>query len=169
MIPLAQVFALEFTAPIWVILLSPLLLAEKLTPQRLGAAALGFAGILIVTRPGVAALNVGVLAGAGAAVCFAIRHQVEKLGLSIGDEPHWHEAQFVPQIDRYSGETSQVGQWKGRQRFGSVTIFPDGKIFAEYQVLQPQPQDPSNFVESVQVWGTLDALKGDAVLIPFIL
>lgn len=71
MIPLAQVFALEFTSPIWVILLSPLLLAERLTAQRLGAAALGFVGILIVTRPGMASLNLGVAAGAGAAVCFA--------------------------------------------------------------------------------------------------
>jgi drug/metabolite transporter (DMT)-like permease len=71
MIPLAQVFALEFTSPIWVILLSPLLLAERLTAQRLVAAALGFLGILIVTRPGLASLNLGVAAAAGAAVCFA--------------------------------------------------------------------------------------------------
>lgn len=71
MIPLAQVFALEFTSPIWVILLSPLFLAERLTGQRLGAASLGFLGILIVTRPGMASLNLGVLAAAGAAVCFA--------------------------------------------------------------------------------------------------
>ena len=71
LIPLAQVFALEFTAPLWIILLSPIFLAERLTAQRLGAAALGFAGILIVTRPGAGSLNLGVLAAAGAAVCFA--------------------------------------------------------------------------------------------------
>lgn len=71
MIPLAQVFALEFTSPIWVILLSPLFLGEKLTPLRLLAAALGFIGILIVARPDMAALSPGVLAAAGAAVCFA--------------------------------------------------------------------------------------------------
>ncbi|MDP4033544.1 MAG: DMT family transporter, partial [Pseudorhodobacter sp.] len=47
MIPLAQVFALEFTSPIWVILLSPLFLGERITPARALAAALGFAGILI--------------------------------------------------------------------------------------------------------------------------
>lgn len=71
MIPLAQVFALEFTSPIWVILLSPLFLGERLTAQRLGAAGLGFIGILIVTRPGMGTLNLGILAAAGAAVCFA--------------------------------------------------------------------------------------------------
>lgn len=71
MIPLAQVFAIEFTAPLWVILLSPIFLAERLTPLRLGAAALGFLGILIVAHPGTQSLNLGVLAAAGAAVAFA--------------------------------------------------------------------------------------------------
>ncbi|MES2667284.1 MAG: DMT family transporter [Pseudomonadota bacterium] len=71
MIPLAQVFALEFTSPIWVILLSPLVLGERLTRMRLISAGLGFAGILIVARPDFAALNPGVLAAAGSAVFFA--------------------------------------------------------------------------------------------------
>ena len=71
MIPLAQVFALEFTSPIWVILLSPLVLGERLTRPRLIAAGLGFIGILIVARPDFAALDAGVLAAAGSAVCFA--------------------------------------------------------------------------------------------------
>src|SRR6056297_943417 len=33
-IPLAQVFALEFTSPLWVVVLSPLLLGERLTRVR---------------------------------------------------------------------------------------------------------------------------------------
>lgn len=71
MIPLAQVFALEFTSPIWVILLSPLVLGERLTRPRLIAAALGFVGILIVARPDFSAIDPGVLAAAGSALCFA--------------------------------------------------------------------------------------------------
>ena len=47
-IPLAQVFALEFTSPIWVIDLSPLILGERLTVVRALAAIMGFVGILIV-------------------------------------------------------------------------------------------------------------------------
>jgi len=70
-IPLAQVFALEFTQPIWVILLSPLMLGERLTPTRILAALIGFAGVLIVTRPGTAPLSPGLLAAAGSAVFFA--------------------------------------------------------------------------------------------------
>ncbi len=71
-IPLAQVFALEFTQPIWVILLSPLLLHERLTALRLTAALIGFAGILIVARPGAATLSPGVIAAAASAIFFAL-------------------------------------------------------------------------------------------------
>jgi drug/metabolite transporter (DMT)-like permease len=70
-IPLAQVFALEFTAPLWVILLSPLVLGERLTRARLAAAALGFAGVLLVARPDFGQIQPGVLAAAGCALFFA--------------------------------------------------------------------------------------------------
>ncbi|XDB00259.1 DMT family transporter [Sulfitobacter sp. LCG007] len=71
-IPLAQVFAMEFTSPIWVIVLSPLILGERLTGTRALAALMGFAGILIVARPGMASLNTGVAAAAACAVFFAM-------------------------------------------------------------------------------------------------
>ena len=70
-IPLAQVFALEFTSPIWVILLSPLVLGERLTRMKLLAAAFGFTGVLIVAHPDFSDPNLGVLAAAGSAVFFA--------------------------------------------------------------------------------------------------
>jgi len=70
-IPLAQVFALEFTAPLWVTLLAPLLVGERMTPTRALAAALGFAGILIVARPDPANLQPGALAALGAAIGFS--------------------------------------------------------------------------------------------------
>lgn len=71
-IPLAQVFALEFTSPLWVVLLSPLLLGERLTAVRGVAAALGFLGILVVARPAPDTINLGILAAAGSAVFFAL-------------------------------------------------------------------------------------------------
>lgn len=79
MIPLAQVFALEFTSPIWVIILSPLFLGEQITRTRLLAAALGFLGILIVARPDFNAVNLGVLAAAGSALCFALTNITTKV------------------------------------------------------------------------------------------
>lgn len=70
-IPLAQVFALEFTSPIWVLLLSPLILQERLSLNRVLAALIGFIGILIVTRPEAENLSFGQLAAALAAIGFA--------------------------------------------------------------------------------------------------
>lgn len=71
LIPLAQVFALEFTTPLWVLLLAPLFLGERLTPLRAFAALLGFVGILFIARPGSTALNAGTIAAAAAAIGFA--------------------------------------------------------------------------------------------------
>ena len=103
----------------------------------------------------------------GAEVCQAIRRQVEKLGLMFGDEPVWAEASFVEQADPYTGEHSLVGTWRGKARYGTVTLFPDGRVFAEYQVLLPHPKMPGYYVEAVQVWGRAGALKGDPVIAAF--
>lgn len=70
-IPLAQVFALEFTAPLWALLLSPLFLGERLTRGRIVAAAIGFVGILLVAQPGASPITPGLIAAAGAALGFA--------------------------------------------------------------------------------------------------
>ena len=72
LIPLAQLVALEFTMPIWVALLAPLLLGEAFTRIRVLVAVLGFAGVLIVAQPGVQTLSIGHLAALGAAVGFAL-------------------------------------------------------------------------------------------------
>ena len=72
LIPLAQVFALEFTSPLWVTLFAPLLLGERLTRTRALAATLGFVGILMVAQPDFSGpLNMGVVSAALAAVGFA--------------------------------------------------------------------------------------------------
>ncbi|MBO9479240.1 EamA family transporter [Shimia sp. R11_0] len=71
-IPLAQVFALEFTSPIWAILLTPLILGERLRAIGLLAALIGFIGILIVARPNPQALDIGQLSAAAAAIGFAL-------------------------------------------------------------------------------------------------
>ena len=71
LIPLAQLFALEFTSPIWVVLLASIFLGERLTRRKLGIAALGFVGVLVVARPEINALNIGIIAAAVAAIGFA--------------------------------------------------------------------------------------------------
>ncbi len=50
LIPLAQLFALEFTAPIWVALFAPLLLGERFTAIKALAITVSFTGVLMVVR-----------------------------------------------------------------------------------------------------------------------
>ena len=78
-IPLAQVFAIEFTSPLWVALMAPLVLGERLTRGRVLAAAAGFAGVLVVTRPFGGSLDPGQAAAALAAVSFAATALATKL------------------------------------------------------------------------------------------
>lgn len=70
-IPFAQVFAFEFSTPIWVAFLAPFFLGEKLTKTRLISVLLGFCGILFVAQPGVIEMNAGVIAAALCAIGFA--------------------------------------------------------------------------------------------------
>jgi drug/metabolite transporter (DMT)-like permease len=72
MIPLSQLVALEFSNPVWVALLAPLLLGEAMTRRKALAVALGFAGVLIVAQPGAHPLNIGHAAGLLAALGFAL-------------------------------------------------------------------------------------------------
>ena len=56
---------------IWVVLLASIFLGERLTRLKLGIAALGFVGVLVVARPEINALNIGIIAAAVAAIGFA--------------------------------------------------------------------------------------------------
>jgi drug/metabolite transporter (DMT)-like permease len=54
MLPLATVFAIEFTMPVWTAVLAVLILGERLDRGRAVMLALGVAGILIILKPGFA-------------------------------------------------------------------------------------------------------------------
>jgi drug/metabolite transporter (DMT)-like permease len=57
LLPLATVFALEFTMPAWTVPLAFLLLGEKPTMPRIGSVVCGFIGVLIILRPGISDFN----------------------------------------------------------------------------------------------------------------
>jgi drug/metabolite transporter (DMT)-like permease len=57
MLPLATVFALEFTMPAWTALLAVWFLHERMTLSRAGVVVLGLIGVLVILRPGIANFN----------------------------------------------------------------------------------------------------------------
>ncbi len=86
LLPLAEVFALEFTVPVWTALMAALFLQEKLTPRRMLGIALGLLGVLIIVRPGVEIMNPAAFIVLGAAVGYAVAHSCTKL-LSRTEKP----------------------------------------------------------------------------------
>ena len=71
-IPLSQLFAFEFSVPIWVAVLAPIFLKEKLTFVRVFAILVGFVGILIVARPNFSSLDPAIISAALCAIGFAV-------------------------------------------------------------------------------------------------
>jgi drug/metabolite transporter (DMT)-like permease len=57
LLPFATVFAIEFTLPVWVLILAVAALGEKLTSGRIVVIVLGFIGCLVILRPGIIAFQ----------------------------------------------------------------------------------------------------------------
>lgn len=70
--PLADAIAIGFAAPIFITALSVPLLGEKVGLRRWTACLVGFAGVLIIVRPGPGLLQSGALVALGATVCYAV-------------------------------------------------------------------------------------------------
>ena len=71
LLPLAEVTALEFTVPLWTLILAVLFLGETASRAKIIATAAGLIGVAVILRPGIEAVSpvaLLVLAGAG---CFA--------------------------------------------------------------------------------------------------
>jgi drug/metabolite transporter (DMT)-like permease len=78
LLPLVEVFAIEFTTPVWTALLAVLFLGERLNTGRVAALVLGLAGILIILRPGITAVGAGEAIMLTAAFGFAIANAATK-------------------------------------------------------------------------------------------
>jgi S-adenosylmethionine uptake transporter len=70
-LPFAEVYSLIFLSPLFVTILSIPFLGETVGWRRAGAIVIGFAGVLLVVRPGFRELTLGHLAALGASMCGA--------------------------------------------------------------------------------------------------
>lgn len=78
LLPLATVFALEFTMPAWLVLLAVLVLGEKLTASRIGVVVLGCIGVFIIVRPGFETFHPASFLVLAAAFGFAVFNTLTK-------------------------------------------------------------------------------------------
>ena len=72
LLPLATVFALEFTMPAFTVLLAALVLGERLSLSRLGVVVFGLVGTLVIVRPGLETFRPMALLVIVAAFAFAV-------------------------------------------------------------------------------------------------
>jgi drug/metabolite transporter (DMT)-like permease len=86
-LPLATVFAIEFTTPCWVALFAVLFLKERMSLFRALSIALGFLGVLIILRPGMESFRPEALAVVLAAVFFGI--QIATTKFLTGSNSTW--------------------------------------------------------------------------------
>jgi drug/metabolite transporter (DMT)-like permease len=78
LLPLSTVFALEFTMPAWTMLLATLLLAERMTPSRIGAVVLGLLGVVVILRPGIETFHPAALLVLAAALGYSVQNVATK-------------------------------------------------------------------------------------------
>jgi drug/metabolite transporter (DMT)-like permease len=85
-IPLATTTILFFTAPIFATILAIMVHGEKIGPRRISAIVGGFAGVLIILRPGFDALELGLVTAIGSSLTFATALTMSR-NLSNADGP----------------------------------------------------------------------------------
>jgi drug/metabolite transporter (DMT)-like permease len=89
--PLATIYTVYFTSPFWALILAGFLLKEYVGIHRWGACIVGFTGILLALRPGIAILPPQLLFAIGGSVLFAIGHTASRM---LGEKEHWLTLSF---------------------------------------------------------------------------
>lgn len=86
LLPLATVFAIEFTVPLWTIIISYFFLKESITVRKVIAVLLGILGVIVIVQPSLEVARYGSLMVLGAAICYAFSHVATK-SLSNTENP----------------------------------------------------------------------------------
>ena len=100
LLPLPEATTINFTTAFWAVILSALILRERVGPWRWAAVALGFVGVIIITQPGDGHIPLlGALVGLGAAFMIALI-SIQVRDLARTDEPlsivFWFSAFSIP-------------------------------------------------------------------------
>jgi drug/metabolite transporter (DMT)-like permease len=124
LLPLATVFALEFTAPAHAVVLSALFLRERVTPGRIGVVVFGFLGVLVIVRPGMESFQPATLLVLSAAAGFAIMLTMTK-AMTATETPYaimvWMNLMQLPLALMGSDPRAYLG-------LGAADLLPAGAV-----------------------------------------
>lgn len=79
LVPLADLSALQFTVPLFTVLMAAIVLREAIGRHRWIATAVGFLGMLVIVRPGFAVINTGTIALLVSALFYATSQTATKM------------------------------------------------------------------------------------------
>ena len=77
-IPITEVFALEFTGPVWTVVIASVLLGEKINRFRILTLVMGIIGVLVILRPGFRDPDPVMFVVIFSALCFALANVLTK-------------------------------------------------------------------------------------------
>ena len=78
LLPLAHVFALEFTVPLWTLVIAALFLKEDITIRKVIAVLFGVAGVYIILKPGIEIVDSASIIVLIAAIGYSVSHVTTK-------------------------------------------------------------------------------------------
>ena len=78
LLPLAHVFALEFTVPLWTLVIAALFLKEDITIRKVIAVLFGVAGVYIILKPGIEIVDSASIIVLIAAMGYSVSHVTTK-------------------------------------------------------------------------------------------
>ncbi|MFA9232370.1 MAG: DMT family transporter [Microgenomates group bacterium] len=78
LMPLADAVATSFVAPLFVTLMSAVVLGEKVGPRRWAAVAMGMLGVVIMTNPGAGVIQPAAILVLISAFCYAASHMMTR-------------------------------------------------------------------------------------------
>jgi drug/metabolite transporter (DMT)-like permease len=81
-LPLAEVTAIEFSVPIWVLIIAALFLKEKITLSKTLSIGFGFIGVLFVLQPGLKILSTESIIVLLSAISYGIAHVSTKKNIA---------------------------------------------------------------------------------------
>ena len=125
---LAEVTALAFSAPLWVVIFSMFFLSETIRAKRWIAVALGFIGVVIISKPGFDSLNFYyiypiIFCFGFAGVSIIIRK------LTLAGEPVWLIAFYFSVVSGLGGLlTIPLGAWKTPSTYDFILLILIGLL-----------------------------------------
>jgi drug/metabolite transporter (DMT)-like permease len=152
-LPLAQAASISFTAPFIVALLAWPILGERISPQRLAMVAIGFAGVLIVIRPGTGVFHWASLLVLGSAMNYAL-YQIFTRWVAGYDRPETSTV-YSALIGTFVMAAVAVPVWRTPENWADVAMMASLGILGglgHYCVARAMTHGPANVIAPFQYW-----------------